>query len=697
MVRLRSHISRELVPLIPVGLIALALAVTAIAAPPTSAASQTGDRAALVALYRATGGPNWRNDTNWLSDRPLDAWYGVTTNDSGRVTGLDLHDNELRGQIPPELKGLSGLMRLHLSDNRLSGQIPSELGSLFHLRHLFLDGNELDGKIPPELSKLSNLVTLHLGANSLTGQIPPELGRLSRIRQLFLNDNDLSGQIPPELGGLFYLELLHLTNNALSGQIPPELAGLSDLTDLFLQGNRTFRCPLDDAAFREWLKGIRNQRGLFCSYAGDRAALVALYNATDGPNWRDNTNWLADGPLAAWYGVTTDDRGRVTGLKLRYNALSGQIPPELGSLSKLTRLDLGGNALSGQIPPELSRLNRLSHLFLQGNRTFRCPLDDAAFREWLKGIRNQRGLFCSYAGDRAALVALYNATDGPNWWGNTNWLADGPLAAWYGVTTDDRGRVTGLKLRFNALSGQIPPELGSLSKLTRLDLGNNFLSGKLPPQLGSLSDLTHLDLDRNTLSGEIPAQLGSLSDLTHLDLRYNRLSGEIPAQLGSLSDLTHLFLSENELIGQIPPELGSLSNLTHLSLSENELIGYIPPQLGGLSNLQSLSLNHNDLSGPIPSELGDLENLEVLSLDGNRLISENSFQRFPGNPWGIPWGNPWDSDWLAVARAVGRLVAMPVLVLGLFVFVDPPGARRAWDRRGERFGRQRSPRGLPPA
>ena len=26
----------------------------------------------------------------------------------------------------------------------------------------------------------------------------------------------------------------------------------------------------------------------------DRAALVALYNATDGRNWVDNTNWLTD-------------------------------------------------------------------------------------------------------------------------------------------------------------------------------------------------------------------------------------------------------------------------------------------------------------------------------------------------------------------------------------------------------------------
>ena len=36
----------------------------------------------------------------------------------------------------------------------------------------------------------------------------------------------------------------------------------------------------------------------------DRAALMALYNATDGPNWVDNTNWLTDAPLGEWYGVS---------------------------------------------------------------------------------------------------------------------------------------------------------------------------------------------------------------------------------------------------------------------------------------------------------------------------------------------------------------------------------------------------------
>jgi hypothetical protein len=48
------------------------------------------NRAALEAVYRATGGSGWTNGTNWLTGAPLGEWYGVETNARGRVTGLPL-------------------------------------------------------------------------------------------------------------------------------------------------------------------------------------------------------------------------------------------------------------------------------------------------------------------------------------------------------------------------------------------------------------------------------------------------------------------------------------------------------------------------------------------------------------------------------------------------------------------------------
>ena len=132
--------------------------------------------------------------------------------------------------------------------------------------------------------------------------------------------------------------------------------------------------------------------------------------------------------------------------------------------------------------------------------------------------------------DREALVALYNATDGENWNQSDNWLSDAPLGEWKGVLTDDR-RVVVLYLGDNGLTGEIPPELGSLSNLTDLSLYHNALSGAIPAELGSLSNLTGLDLRNNALSGAIPAELGSLSNLTNLRLLSNDLSGCVPSSL----------------------------------------------------------------------------------------------------------------------------------------------------------------------
>ena len=75
----------------------------------------------------------------------------------------------------------------------------------------------------------------------------------------------------------------------------------------------------------------------------DRAALVALYNATGGPDWLERSHWLTDAPLGEWYGVTTDANGRVARLELGVNFLSGEIPPELNSDNQLLRTERPGS------------------------------------------------------------------------------------------------------------------------------------------------------------------------------------------------------------------------------------------------------------------------------------------------------------------------------------------------------------------
>ena len=159
----------------------------------------------------------------------------------------------------------------------------------------------------------------------------------------------------------------------MSGTIPPELGGLLNLVELRLNGNQLSGCI--PSGLRDVPQNDYSDLGLpFCSLrtdailAAEREALVALYDATNGADWRENNNWLSDAPLGEWHGVTTDDSGRVVELNLLDNQLSGEIPPELGNLANLVELYLSGNQLSGEIPPELGGLSNLAWLHLGENQ-----------------------------------------------------------------------------------------------------------------------------------------------------------------------------------------------------------------------------------------------------------------------------------------------------------------------------------------
>jgi len=205
-----------------------------------------------------------------------------------------------------------------------------------------------------------------------------------------------------------------------------------------------------------------------------------------------------------------------------------------------------------------------------------------------------------------ALIALYESTNGSGWDNSEGWMVDPDPCAWYGVTCSG-GSVTELGPVGNRLTGELPPELGSLTNLTRLDLAHNWITGDIPSEFGNLTDLTYVALFTNQLTGPIPPELGKLTNLEQLLLgEGNQLTGPIPPELGNLTSLVRLGLSGNQLSGPIPPELGNLSNLVELELTSNRLSGPIPPELGNLDHLLHLYLHENELSGPIPSELGDL-------------------------------------------------------------------------------------------
>ncbi len=99
----------------------------------------------------------------------------------------------------------------------------------------------------------------------------------------------------------------------------------------------------------------------------DSLALVALYNSTNGDNWRNKTAWLTE-PVYKWYGVTLNDKGRVISLNLNYNRLSGTIPAEIGNLTSLQGLYLSDNHIYGHLSSNTGNLTNLQYLYLSSNQ-----------------------------------------------------------------------------------------------------------------------------------------------------------------------------------------------------------------------------------------------------------------------------------------------------------------------------------------
>jgi Leucine-rich repeat (LRR) protein len=221
------------------------------------------------------------------------------------------------------------------------------------------------------------------------------------------------------------------------------------------------------------------------------------------------------------------------------------------------------------------------------------------------------------ATDQAALVDLYNATNGAAWGNNIGWLV-GDASGWTGITVDGSNRVTEINLPSNFMAGSLPASIGDLDALEVLDLSDNAITGSIPVEIGNLTALTTLNLGGNQLTGELPTEIGNLTALVDLQLWNNFLSGPLPTSIGDLTNLTYLDLAPNQFSGNIPTEIGSLVSLGTLWLNNNLFDGAVPTSLANLTLLTELYLQGNSLT-----DLPDLSSLTGLTTFN---VADNFFE-----------------------------------------------------------------------
>ncbi|KAK2987895.1 hypothetical protein RJ640_003162 [Escallonia rubra] len=269
--------------------------------------------------------------------------------------------------------------------------------------------------------------------------------------------------------------------------------------------------------------------------------------------------------------------------------------------------------------------------------------------------------------DSAALSLFRSQTDAhaallANWTLPTT-TSTACSAAWQGVRcTNDR--VTALSLPSLSLRGPIS-SLSSLSQLRLLDLRNNRLNGTLAA-LTSCANLKLVYLCGNDFSGQIPPEIASLTRLLRLDLSDNNLNGPIPTEISKLDRLLTLRLQNNELDGPVPDSVDSLPLLRQLNLSNNELYGHVSEKL--LTKFGPVSFTGNEgLCGSNP--------LPACSLSKSPPAAASA-QTVPSNPSSLPSTKPPvdrtkqnSRKGLTPGAIVAIVVANSVLLLVVISFV----------------------------
>ncbi|WVZ15254.1 hypothetical protein V8G54_012820 [Vigna mungo] len=545
-------------------------------------------------------------------------WYGVLCNNiTSHVAELHLstspplYDESLDADVYEE----SLLEEAYKDYNRraFSGEINPCLVDFKHLNYLDFSGNLFGRKpFPSFIATITSLTHLNLSNAGFIGNIPSQIGNLSNLLYLDLS-YAANGTIPSQIGNLSNLLYLNLSY-AFNGRIPPQIGNLSNLLHLDLRG----RYYHEESIFYEnvdWLSSLSKLCYLDFS----------------------NT-WLLGGgmPIPSFLGSMTN----LIHLDLSDAGFMGNIPPQIGNLSRLAYLDLS-YAANGIIPSQIGNLSNLFYLYLRGDYFI-------GNGDWLSSLSKLEYLDLGYANLSQSFdfshilqalpslmhlqlsgctLPLYNQ---PSFL-NISSLLTLDLSSTSHLSTISfvPKWIFGLKklvyiiLSYNHFEGPIPDGLRNLTLLENLHLNGNSFSYSIPDWFySSFPNLRILDLSENNLQGTISHALGNMTSLVVLDLSYNNLEGPIPTSFVYLCNLRVISFSYLKLNQHIKQFLDILSpcifhGLTTLRVQSSHLSGNLAVSLGKLSSVRTLSLSKNKLSGNPFESLRSLSKLSYLDINDN--------------------------------------------------------------------------------
>ena len=244
-----------------------------------------------------------------------------------------------------------------------------------------------------------------------------------------------------------------------------------------------------------------------------RYVLAALYYATAGDNWYNNTNWLSyEVSECYWFSQTVldelkdrpicNDAGRLTMVSLASNNLQGMLPDMRGFnsvpfLPDIVVFDIANNNVSG-VTPVLYAGVPIEVVSISNNSFTELSPSTAFFGSAIRVLRADANKIQMVADGNAWHVLpkleFYNVTDN---------LFEGIL----GHQISAAENLTYVGAGHTNFGGTVPTEIGLLSKLVELDLsGSAHMSGSLPTELGLLQNLQRVDIRESGLTGALPRE-----------------------------------------------------------------------------------------------------------------------------------------------------------------------------------------------
>lgn len=312
----------------------------------------------LVDIYNNTGGDTWTNNTNWLDPNiPLSGWHGITV-DGNDVLHISLFNNNLQGSLPSSISNLSSAVSLSFGNNNLNGIIP-DFSLISALEVLGLNNNDFSFlDFEPNFSNNSTITNFIFSPQN---QLDDEI-----ILDAILGDDYTFSMTTIAGSNVEYqwhtLSTFDQSITAVSGQNTNQL-NLPNIQENQLDAYTCIATsPLIPSL--EIRRNMIELKGPVSQI--ERDALIAFYNATDGPNWTNAENWNTTAPVSTWQGVTTTGN-KVTRLALQSFNPNGDFPDDIGDLTNLEALYIGlaDLNLTGNIPETIGNLTNLKVLWFQ--------------------------------------------------------------------------------------------------------------------------------------------------------------------------------------------------------------------------------------------------------------------------------------------------------------------------------------------